>query len=227
MWVKTMFESCVEIRSHFSDYLDHLCTQEARKSVNYHLSFCPSCQKRLEQMQSVQEELRAIPRRRVPAELALRLRVQMSHRLNPNFFSSLWVRLENTVKPLLIPATGGVLTAVISFCLIMGSQGIPAGNGQDVSNDADVTMPLATPARVLQLAPMDFNTGDGGLVVLTQINAEGRVKGYQILSGQRSPEIMHRLDLMVYYSVFKPATMFGRPTDGEVVLSLRRITVRG
>ncbi len=216
-----MFESCVEIRSHFSDYLDHLCTQEARKSVNYHLSFCPSCQKRLEQMESIQEELKALPRRRVPAELSLRLRVQMSHRLNPNFFSSLWVRLENAVKPLLIPATGGVLTAVICFCLIMGSQGVP------ISNDQDVTVPLATPARVLQLAPMDFNTGDSGLVVLTQINAEGRVKGYRILSGQRSPELMHRLDLMVYYSVFTPATMFGRPTDGEVVLSLRRITVRG
>ncbi len=216
-----MFESCVEIRSHFSDYLDHLCTQEARKSVNYHLSFCPSCQKRLEQMQSVQEELKALPRRRVPAELGLRLRVQMSHRLNPNFFSSLWVRLENALKPLLIPATGGVLTAVICFCFIMGSQGVPAGD------DQDVTVQLATPARVEQLAPMDFNTGDSGLVVLTQINAEGRVKGYRILSGQRSPELMHRLDLMVYYSVFKPATMFGRPTDGEVILSLRRITVRG
>lgn len=222
MWVGNMFEGCVEIRSHFSDYLDHLCTQEARKSVNYHLSFCPSCQQRLEQMQFVQEELKALPRRRVPAELALRLRVQMSHRLNPNFFSSLWVRLENALKPLLIPATGGVLTAVICFCLIMGSQGAPAGG-----DDQDVTVQLATPARVEQLAPMDFNTGDSGLVVLTQINAEGRVKGYRILSGQRSPELMHRLDLMVYYSVFKPATMFGRPTDGEVILSLRRITVRG
>jgi hypothetical protein len=53
------------------------------------------------------------------------------------------------------------------------------------------------------------------------------VKGYRVLSGQNSPELMQRLDRMIYFSVFQPATAFGKPTDGEVVLSLRRITVRG
>jgi hypothetical protein len=216
-----MFETCVEIRNHFSDYLDDRCAPEARKSIRYHLSFCEVCQEQLEQWQSVQEELRALPRRQVPPELALRLRVQLSQRLHRNPFSLLWVRLENALKPLLIPATGGVMTAVICFCLIMGSQVVP------ITNIPDVTVRLVTPARVQELAPMDFNTGDNGLVLLTEINAEGRVKGYRVLSGQGSPELMQRVDRMVYFSVFRPATMFGKPTDGEVVLSLRRITVRG
>ena len=121
----------------------------------------------------------------------------------------------------LLPATGGVLTAVICFGLIMGSQVVP------MTNIPDVTVQVVTPARVQTLAPMDFNTGDDGLVVVTQINAEGRVKGYRVLSGEGSPEIMQRLDRMIYFSNFQPATMFGKPTDGQVVLSLRRITVRG
>jgi hypothetical protein len=216
-----MFETCLEIRNHFSDYLDDLCTQEARKSIRYHLSFCDVCREQLEQWQSVREELRALPRQEVPPDLALRLRVQMSQRLYKNPLSPLWVRLENALKPLLIPATGGVLTAVICFCLIMGSEVVP------ISAAPDISVQFATPARVQQLAPMDFSTDDNGLVVLTQINAEGRVKGYRIISGQGSPEIMQRLDRMVYFSIFQPATMFGKPTDGEVVLSLRRITVRG
>ena len=66
-----MFETCVEIRNHFSDYLDDLCTPEARKSIRYHLSFCDVCQEQLEQWQSIREELRALPRRQVPPELAL------------------------------------------------------------------------------------------------------------------------------------------------------------
>jgi hypothetical protein len=103
----------------------------------------------------------------------------------------------------------------------MGSQVAP------ITNIPDVTVQLVTPARVQALAPMDFNTGDNSLVLVTQINAEGRVKGYRVLSGQGSPELMRRLDRMIYFSVFQPATMFGKPTDGEVVLSLRRITVRG
>jgi len=216
-----MFESCVEIRNHFSDYLDDLCTQEARKSIRYHLSFCDVCQEQLEQWQSIHEELRALPRRQVPPELALRLRVQISQRLNKHPLSQLWVRLENALKPLLIPATGGVMTAVICFCLMMGSRVV------SITDIPDVTVQVVTPARVQKLAPMDFNTGDNGLVLLTQINAEGRVKGYRVLSGQHSPELMQRLDRMIYFSVFQPATMFGKPTDGELVLSLRRITVRG
>jgi len=216
-----MFENCLEIRSHFSDYLDDLCTQEDRKSIRYHLSFCDVCREQLEQWQSVQEELRALPRQQVPPELALRLRVQMSRRLHRNLFSALWVRVENALKPLLIPATGGVLTAVICFCLFMGSRVVP------ITDDPDVTVQILQPARVQQFAPIDFNTGDNGLVLLTQINAAGRVKGYRVLSGQGSPELMQHLDRMVYFSSFQPATMFGKPTDGQVVLFLRRITVRG
>jgi hypothetical protein len=216
-----MFESCVEIRNHFSDYLDDLCAPEARKSIRYHLSFCEACAEQLEQWQSVQEELRALPRRQVPPELALRLRVQISQRLHKSPFSDLWVRFENALKPLLLPATGGVITAVICFCLIMGSQVVP------ITDIPDVTVQVAQPARVQTLAPMDFSTDDNGLVLVTQINAAGRVKGYRVLSGQGSPELMQRLDRMIYFSIFQPATMFGKPTDGQVVLSLRRITVRG
>jgi len=216
-----MFESCVEIRNQFSDYLDDLCSPEARKSIRYHLSFCEVCREQLEQWHSIQEELRTLPRRQVPPELALRLRVQISQRLHKNPLSHLWVRMENALKPLLIPATGGVLTAVISFCLIMGSQVAP------ITNAPDVTVQVITPARVQQLAPMDFSTGDNALVLDAQINAEGRVKGYRVLSGERSPELMQHLDRMIYFSIFQPATMFGKPTEGEVVLSLRRITVRG
>jgi len=216
-----MFETCVEIRNHFSDYVDDLCTLEARKSIRYHLSFCEVCQEQLEQLQAVGEELHALPRQQVPPELALRLRVQMSRRLNKTPLSALWVRMENALKPLLIPATGGVLTAVITFCLMMGSHGAPVNSGPDV------TVELVQPARVQQLAPMDFNTGENGLVLVSQVNAEGRAKGDRVLSGQGSPELMQHLDRMIYFSVFRPATMFGKPTDGEVVLSLRRITVRG
>jgi len=216
-----MFESCVEIRMHFSDYLDDRCPPEDMKSVRYHLTYCPACQDELAQWQAVRQGIRALPRRQVPAELALRLRVQMSRRLHRELLARLRVRLANALKPLLIPATGGVIAAVICFCLIMGSRGAPPSDGPDVS------LQVVTPPRVRELAPMDFTAGDNGWVVLTQISAAGRVKGYRVLSGEPTPEIMQRLDRMIYFSVFQPATRFGRPTDGEMVLSLRRITVRG
>lgn len=216
-----MFESCVEIRNHFSDYVDDLCAPETLKSIRFHLVYCQACRVELEAWQSLQADLRGLARRRVPSDLALRLRVRVSHQLNRSPFTQLWVRLENVLKPLLLPATGGVLTAVICFCLIMGSEVVR------VTNLPDVPLSFVTPPRVRELAPMDFNTGDNALVLVTQIDAEGRVRGYRILSGQYSPEVMHNLDRMIYFSSFRPATNFGKPTNGEVVLSLRRITVRG
>jgi len=216
-----MFESCVQIRSHFSDYLDDLCASEALKSIRFHLDYCQACREELDQWQSMQAAVRTLARRRVPPDLALRLRVRMSQQLHRNLLVRLWVRLENALKPLLIPATGGVLTTVICFFLIVGTQVTP------VPNIPDVPLHIVTPPRVETLAPMDFYTSDNPLVLVTRIDAAGRVKGYRVLSGQNSPELMQHLDRMIYFSVFHPATSFGRPTDGEVVLSLRRITVRG
>ena len=221
MWARNMFESCVEIRNHFSDYLDDLCTPEARKSIRYHLSFCEACQEQLEQWQSVREELRALPRRQVPPELALRLRVQMSQRLHQNPLSRSLGASEEC--PQAVADTGNRGSAD-GGDLFLPDHGVAGGSDYQHSRRHGA---LVTPARVQELAPMDFNTGDNGLVLVTQINAEGRVKGYRVLSGQSSPELMQRLDRMIYFSIFRPATMFGKPTDGQVVLSLRRITVRG
>jgi hypothetical protein len=217
----TMFESCIEIRRHFSDYLDGRCEPVAVRSIRYHLRNCEACREEWECCQSVREDLRSLPRRQVSPELALRLRVKLSQQLHRNLFSRLRVHLENAIQPRLLPGAAGVLTAIICFGLIMGWQRVP------VTNAPDVPLRFWTPPRVLELAPIDFNGDDQSVVVVTHIDAEGRVRSYKVLSGQDSPELMHRLDRVIYFSLFEPATMFGKPTDGRLVLSLRRITVRG
>jgi len=221
-----MFESCVEIRSHYSDYLDDLCTPEVRKSLRFHLRYCEACREELEGWQSMQADLQSLPRRRVPADLALRLRVRMSQEMSRRPLTELRIRLENLLKPLLIPATGGVLTAVISFCMIMGAGVAPATNIPDVPVD------IVTPPRVEALAPADFPSDENPVLLVARIDAKGRATGYRMISGQLSPELMQHLDRMIYFSAFQPATTFrgsflGRASDGQVVLSLRKITVRG
>jgi hypothetical protein len=214
-----MFESCLEIRNHFSDYLDGECSREALRSVRYHLSGCASCREELETWQAVQVELRGLPRVQVPPQAALELRVNMSRNLRTDLIERVSVRLENWLRPLLLPVSAGVLTAVFCFGVIMGSQFVPVAR-------TDEQLQI-TPPRVRALPLLDFNTGDQVVTLVTHVDADGHVTDYEVLSGQRSPELMNRLDRMMYFSVFRPATMFGKPTDGRVVLSLRRITVRG
>lgn len=216
-----IFESCSEIRSHFSDYIDGVCPQETIHSLRYHLAHCPPCAADLERYEALHTQLHYLSRRHVTPQLALRLRVQMSQELHRNFFQRLKVRLENVFRPVLLPSVAGVFGALICIGLVMGT-GMPRP-----SNIPDVPLDLVTPPRVQVLAPMDFDTGGRPLVLETYVNAKGRVTSYKILSGQQSPGLTHRLDRMMYYSLFQPATTFGQPTSGRLVLSFRRITVRG
>jgi hypothetical protein len=129
----------------------------------------------------------------------------------------LGVRLQNALQPLWLPASGGVVAAIVCIGLIMGSEFAPMARD----------IPVVTPPRVQELAPIDFNTGDQAVVLDTRIDAGGRVFEYTVLSGQQSPELLHRLNHIMYFSLFHPATRSGIPTEGRVVISLRRITVRG
>jgi hypothetical protein len=217
----TLFEACEEIRKHFDEYLDGECSRDTFRSMRYHLSHCAHCATELDRCQILRADLEALPRRQVPEWLALRVRVVASQELHRNFLRRWVVRLENALKPLLLPATAGVCTAIICFGLFMGSGVVP------VTSAPDVPLTLTTPPRVRILAPMELNTGDQPVVVVTRIDADGRVIDYKLLSGQPSPELMYRLDRMMYFSLFEPATLFGRPTNGQVVMSFRQITIRG
>jgi hypothetical protein len=216
-----MFEGCVEIRNHYSDYLDGSCDPQAMKSIRFHLSYCGSCRQELEAWETMQANLHGMRRLQVPPELALRLRVEVSREAHRQWLGWLRVWLDNVLQPVLLPASGGVLAAVVCFCLIMGSLVVP------VSKTPDVPLGSPTPPAVLELAPIDFNTPDAPVIVVVPVDAGGRAMGYRVLSGATSPELLRQLDRVIYFSNFQPATWYGQPTDGQFVLSLRRITVRG
>ena len=84
-----MFEFCQEIRGHFSDYLDGVCSRETLRSLRYHLSYCSACNEELQRWQAMQADLRALPRRRAPQKYALKLRVALSQELHRNLLGRL------------------------------------------------------------------------------------------------------------------------------------------
>jgi hypothetical protein len=214
-----MFESCLEIRRQFSEYVDlEACSRAIRQSVQYHLQNCGACERELQRFQLVQADLRSLPRRRMSTFAELRLEVALSRARHADTFASLMLRFENVLRPLLLPASGAVLAGLLCLGLTLDWLIVPPAARPDDS--------LATPAHVESLVPVDFNTGDNGLWVVTHVNSDGRVVDYKVVSGNESPEVKSQLDRLMYFSVFQPATRSGRPTDAQVVLALRRITVR-
>jgi hypothetical protein len=211
-----MFESCLEIRRQFSEYVDDVCSDETRHSIRYHLRQCGGCERELERYQLLCFDLRALPAPRVSASAEVRLNVALSRARHSSVLSNLGVRLENVFRPLLLPASGAVLAGLLCMGLTL-SWLVPPAARPDSS--------LATGAAVEALEPVDFDTGADGLCLVTHVNADGRVVDYSVIGGAGSPKLKSQLDRVMYFSVFRPATRLGRPTDGQLVLSLRRITV--
>ncbi|HEV2426226.1 MAG TPA: zf-HC2 domain-containing protein [Terriglobia bacterium] len=214
-----MFESCNQIRECFSDYIDGACARQAVLSIRYHLRHCGACAAEFERYGLMREDVRTLPRPKPSPVTNLRLNVALSQAQNSSVLGPLRVRFENVLRPLLLPATGAVLAGLICFgvtleCLIVPPARVDAST-------------ITTPARIESLAPLDFNTGTEGVVLDTHVNADGQVVEYKILSGTPSPDLKPQLDRLMYFGVFRPATRLGQPTDSELVLSLRRITVRG
>jgi hypothetical protein len=140
---------------------------------------------------------------------------------------------KNILEPLAVPATGGILTAVMVFVTIVQSMlgGMSFGV---IHNDLPTT--LIQPARLERLAPFPV-PGIGGdnqlsdsdnLVLEATLNAQGQVVDYRILAGAGTAAVRKQIDQVLLFSRFRPMLDFGRPmSGGRVVLSFSEIRVKG
>jgi hypothetical protein len=140
--------------------------------------------------------------------------------------------LENVLEPLALPATGGVLVALLVFAIVYQVLGV--GMPLDAATPDSPTM-LLQPARLEVLAGFqmsrleEMNRTEGlPLLVEATVNACGQAVSYRIISGQTDMAVRHELDQVLLFSRFRPQMSFGRPkSGGRVVLSFSQIRVQG
>ena len=134
------------------------------------------------------------------------------------------VRMENAFNAFMIPATAGLVTAVMMFGLLVGIFAAPRA----VRNDVPTT--LYTPRR-LAAAPFSDTVGhvnaDSPVVIEAQVDAKGRITDDRIISGDNSEEVRRELERSLIFTVFEPATSFGEPADGRAVISFSNVNVKG
>jgi hypothetical protein len=222
--------SCNETKSLLSLYLDGAVTGRQMHDIGEHLSLCKSCATHYDLLKQTQHAVAALGRRQPPADLALRIRIALSHevaRQKRPMFEGVSVRFENAMRTLMVPATAGVLSAIIFFGLLVGFFAMPQ---QLQARNNDVPTSLYTPPQ-LTLSPfgwqMSFIDADS-VVVDVVVGADGRVQDYRIISAPSdSSEIMTQLNSMLIFTQFRPATSFGQPVAGRAVLSFSKISVKG
>jgi putative zinc finger protein len=218
---------CSQARSLFSPYLDGAVNGRQMRDLGNHLEQCPACNRDYALLSETQRAVGSLGRRQAPPELALKLRVALSQevaRAHTRSFAGMQVRLENALNAFMVPATAGVLSAIVFFGLLIGLFALP------VQANNDVPTMLYTPPVLAQSpfsAGMDHLNAES-IVVEAYIDANGRVQDYRLLSApQEADQIKPQLENMLIFTIFRPATAFGQPTSGRAVLSFSKINVKG
>src|SRR5262249_21535467 len=115
--------NCTEIRSMLSSYLDSAASGREMHAVEQHLEGCASCRAEHAALVRTQSLIAHLGPEPAPPELALKLRVALSreasHRLDRRL-EALWVRTQNAVNAVMVPATAGIVTSVFAFGLLIG-----------------------------------------------------------------------------------------------------------
>lgn len=231
--------NCSEAQRRIPGYFDGAITASEHVRLCDHFRECGDCREELEQYRLLISQLASLEPVAAPSDLAVRIRVNALE--HPSRWSTprrLWARtvlaFQNILEPLAVPATGGILTALVIFALVVESMVMGMPMGRPIPNDQPLN--LVQPAELEQLAPFSVSNimdatdrgNSGGLMVEATLNAQGQVLYYKILSGPRSTAVQQQIDEIMLFSRFRPELNFGRPTSGgHVFLSFDQVRVRG
>lgn len=198
-----------------------------------HIDSCLRCGSRFESMQYMRSSLRTMARPEVPPILASRLRVMASHerarqvaRRNlssrvEHWVASVRLAFDNMMRPFAVPFTGGLLSALVLFSVLVPSLSFRHNFG-DEPPTAVFTYPdgriVGQMDYVPRLEPVSGVITSDETVLELVIDPTGHVRDFYVSRG----ELTEDMKSVILLSQFNPATIFGQPTWGRVQLVYQR-----
>ena len=222
---------CKKIQSSFSAYLDGAVNGRQMQQIAQHLETCTGCASEFAALRAMQQSLSALGPAKAPADLGLKLRLAISHeRANKqsSWLDALSLKWDNTVRPMLVQVSAGFAGAVILIGGIGLLLGMVAAPEPVMANDEPlgaITAPHYLYSTVNPSAIVSDH--DSVSVVEAMVNAKGRVYDYHIVSGPEDQAVNTQVVNQLLVSVFQPASVFGAPVRGRVVLTFSGISVQG
>jgi len=213
---------CKQAKSMLSTYLDGGVSGQEMRAISEHLEGCGACHNGYLSLQRTQALLSSLAPRKAPKDLALRLKIaiqQEQTRRPIRILQSFGLRFEHAINSFMLPATAGLVSAVIMFGVLIGFFAQP-----EVANDVPTS--LYTPPR-LAAGPYAIEGIDSPILIEASVDPSGRVQDYRILSGHDSDAMRLKIDNALIFTTFQPARAFGQPASGHVVLALWTMNVKG
>jgi hypothetical protein len=230
VFTKGMTLKCGDAKKLLSPYLDGAISGTEMRALQEHLEQCARCMQEYTLLRQTQQLLVSVGRPQMPADLGLKLRLAISREAaetrRPRF-EGLRMRVENTLNAFMVPATAGLVCALLIFGLVTAILAMP---GEVQANNQDVPTVLTTGPELQQSVFDTTLTGmnTDSLVIEAYVDKNGRVQDYKILSDPgESQELLPQVKRMLIFTTFRPAMSMGRPISSRAVLSFSRISVRG
>lgn len=221
--------NCGEVKALFSPYLDGQVSGVEMHALNRHMDECARCARRYTALRRTQQLLAGLGPKKAPPDLALKLRVVISRevaRTRRPRFEGFLVRLENTFNAFMVPATAGLVSAVLIFGLLLGFFALPSR--LEASSDVPLMLYTAPQLEQTMLGTSLGSFGDDSVVIEAYVDANGRVQDYRILSQPEDAQtVLPEVKKILIFTTFRPALAMGRPIAGRAVISFSKISVRG
>ena len=227
--------NCAGYKKLFSLYLDGQVSGAEMFALTRHMESCPNCTREYKELRRTQILLAELgkAKAKAPGDMALRLRLAISReskQARRARFDGAMGRLNDALNAFMVPATAGVLSAVLTFGLLLGFFALPQ---QLQASSSDVPLMFYTGPQMEQSV---FGTslgnmgsiGDDSVVIEALVDANGRVEDYRILSSpDNANAVMPQVKNLLIFTTFRPALSMGRPTAGRAVISFSKINVKG
>ena len=222
--------ACAKTRSCFSAYLDGAVSGKRMQEIARHLESCEDCTQEFSALRSMQQRLATLGPAKAPADLGLRLRLAISHeqaQRKSSWFDEISLKWENAVRPLVVQVSAGFAGAVVLVGGIALLLGMVAAPEPVMANDEPLGAITVPHYLYSSVNPHAIVTGhDTVIVVEALVNSQGRVYDYNIVSGPLEAAVRNQVVDQLLDSVFEPASIFGAPVRGRVVLTFSGISVR-
>jgi hypothetical protein len=201
---------------------DSLSGREAL-ALRRHLMGCETCHQEYEYGERLGSPLRELEPAMPPPLLATSIRLRLFSQIRMTLWERWQVRLSNLMRPVALPAAGGLLSALILFGSFLPMLSVSRASALI----KDVPTMLITGPRFKEASPFEINED---VLVEAWIDERGKVASFEVLNpAQTNPTsgetIRIRSGNVLLTTLFEPATRFGQPIAGKVIFSLHRINI--
>ena len=224
--------SCRSTRSLITAYVEGQLDPARRWLVRRHLLACTACYGDYERSEAVGDLVERVGPRAVPADLRVRIMSAVSPQSVRDHWPRWKVGFSNLMRPIAVPAAGGLLSAVVLFGILMSGL---AASGPGLNSDIPITYFATTGVTDPSLrSPPPFGI-DKNVVVEAFVDGRGAVYDFRVVRLPATHPADHtklKSDLahVLLTATFDPATIWGQPVPGKMLISFQaptQVIVRG